>query len=537
MRLSEPEYDLIDAVVDGRYRILRLIGRGGMGVVYEAEAVRLRRRCACKVLPPEYTRDEIAIARFEREAQAAARVDHPNVVTIHDTGTTPDGSGYIAMDLLRGESLDCTLSREGPLPWSRARHIALQICRALAAAHAQGVVHRDLKPENCFRITHDGDQDFIKLVDFGIARLSDPDSRDAKRLTATNAILGTCSYMAHELVAGEHSLCDHRVDVWAVGVVLYEMLTGTLPFRGHNQGQIFHAILTETPMPMSRAAPDADIPEALEPIVAKALEKRLDRRFRSIEDLARELVRVDDRGEATPGTLVAPVAEPAPVLTRTGSVDGMAPTLVRAPRTSATPTRSQLHETSSRLVVSGPRQLARWLAAAALGVGSALVALAMLSSTSTPVQPSVGSMQPSIPSPPPTLHVDAVGGEPPPGGPQPAEDIAPPGPSTPRAAGPGAPRPPRRVSREHYADTVQRRLARLSKSAGVRRCLAAHNSAKLRATVEISATTGRVLRLTAQLLMRGSALETCVERESRRWRFPLAAGARNYEGTLHLNAG
>lgn len=281
---------LIGTVIDDRYRILRVIGRGGMGVVYDAEATRLGDRlCAVKVLLPEFTLNETAVARFRREAQVAARVKHPNVVEIFDTGATPGGLGYIAMELLSGETLDRTLRREGPLPWSRAARILLQICRALAAAHAQKIVHRDMKPENCFRCGREGDDDFIKVLDFGIAKLTNTDDAGL-RLTATNSVVGTYAYMSFEQVRGEE--VDHRADVWAVGVILYEMLTGVLPFRGTNQGQIWTAITHYEPEPLRNIAPGAMIPDAVEAIVRQALAKPLSERYPTIEALARAIAGV-----------------------------------------------------------------------------------------------------------------------------------------------------------------------------------------------------------------------------------------------------
>ena len=293
---AEPTGALIGQLIDDRYRIRRLIGRGGMGAVYEAEATRLDRLCAFKALLPEYTRNDTAVQRFRREAQVAARVKHPNVVEIFDTGTTQGGLGYIAMELLQGESLDRTLRREKRLPWPRACHIALQICRALGAAHAKHIVHRDMKPENCFRLTVEGDHDYIKVLDFGIAKLTDPDGDANNRLTATNSVIGTYAYMAFEQVSGLD--CDHRVDIWAVGVMLYEMLTGTLPFKGSNQGQIWTAIFQHTPPPVRDIVPDADIPEAVDAIVARALAKNREDRYPAIEALALDLAAVGVTGTA-----------------------------------------------------------------------------------------------------------------------------------------------------------------------------------------------------------------------------------------------
>jgi serine/threonine protein kinase len=318
---------LLGQIVDGRYSIRRVIGRGGMGVVYEAEATRLGRRlCALKVLLPEFTRSETAVARFTREAELAGRVKHPNVVEIFDTGTTVDGRGYIAMELLHGESLDCTLRRDGPLPWARVQHIMIQICNALTAAHGEKIVHRDMKPENCFRVERDGDRDFIKVLDFGIAKLTDPEGNTTPRLTATHAIIGTFSYMAHEQVRGEE--IDHRVDVWALGVMLYEMLTGYLPFRGSNQGQIWTAISSYDPEPMQNIAPDATIPAAAEAIMRRALARPRDERFPTVEALSRAVAEVHTDGVVRP--LTKHFSPPNPP-----TEHGASPTFVNGPTAAA----------------------------------------------------------------------------------------------------------------------------------------------------------------------------------------------------------
>lgn len=314
---GEPASDpMLGQVVDGRYLIRGILGRGGMGVVYDAVATRLGGRpCAVKVLLPEFTRNDNAVARFSREAELAARVKHPNVVEIFDTGTTADGRGYIAMELLRGESLDRTLRREGPLSWSRAQHIIIQICRALAVAHAEKITHRDMKPENCFRGERDGDRDFIKVLDFGIAKLTEkPDDPGAARLTASDAVIGTYAYMAPEQARGES--IDHRVDVWALGVMLYEMLTGHLPFRGNNQVQIWNAVCNYDPEVMRSIAPAMGIPEPAEAIVRRALTKARDSRFPTVDALARALaeVQVDSAAPlatARPGSLNSPPIDAA----------------------------------------------------------------------------------------------------------------------------------------------------------------------------------------------------------------------------------
>ena len=336
MTSNPPPDPLIGQVVDDRYRILRPIGRGGMGQIYEAQSTRLGGRlCAVKVLLPEFVHSGTAAARFAREAEVAARVKHPNAVEILDTGTAASGLRYIAMELLTGEGLDRTL-RRGPLPWPRAQHITLQICRALAAAHAAKVVHRDMKPENCFRITREEDEDFIKVLDFGIAKLLDTaDKEDDPRLTSTGSVIGTYAYMAIEQIDGE--AIDHRADIWAVGVILHELLTGQLPFRGVNQGQIWKAIHEHDLLPMRSLAPQMHIPEPAEAVVRQALARSLDDRYPSMTDLARAVARVQADGtlRAVTGKLALPTL---PVVT---PPDPRSSTLVSSPTEAAAPRLSQ----------------------------------------------------------------------------------------------------------------------------------------------------------------------------------------------------
>lgn len=283
--------------VVGPWRIVRELGRGGWGTVYAAEQVHGQGPAALKILSPEVCKHRTAIERFRREARATSAIGHPNVVEIHDTGELPDGSAYYAMELLTGESLAETLRREGRLPWSRVQHIALQLCGALAAAHAKGIVHRDLKPANCFRSTRGDDHDYIKLLDFGIAKILSGEIGDLASLTNTGEFLGTTAFMAPEQVLGEK--LDHRVDVHAMGVLMFLMLTGTLPFGGTVASQVVVAIVQNTAAPMLMVAPGAGISEAMEQIVARALAKEPRRRFQSVAELAAAIAAVKDAPAAT----------------------------------------------------------------------------------------------------------------------------------------------------------------------------------------------------------------------------------------------
>jgi dienelactone hydrolase len=254
------------------YRVGAQLGGGGMGVVYRAEDVRLKRQVALKFLPQDMTRDPEARERFIQEAQAASALDHPNICTIYDVDTADDGQLFIAMAYYDGETLKQRLKR-GPLPLGDALGIAIQIGRGLDNAHHAGIVHRDIKPANVM-LTHDG---LVKIVDFGIAKLVDHTGP-----TRTGTTLGTVGYMAPEQVRG--SLADQRVDLWALGVVLYEMLAGAQPFLGQNDATIINNILNQEPPPIANVGPDVDR------VIRRAIAKAPEQRYAAAPDMVSDLV-------------------------------------------------------------------------------------------------------------------------------------------------------------------------------------------------------------------------------------------------------
>jgi serine/threonine protein kinase len=219
----------------GPYEIVASLGAGGMGVVYEARDSRLQRTVAIKLLAPALIRDETAKQRFLQEARAASALDHPNICTIHEIDEAPDGHLYLVMAYYDGEPLEKRIDR-GPLALDDAIDIAGQVGRGLAEAHSAGIVHRDIKPANLF-VTRTG---AVKILDFGLAKLAGADG-----ITQTGTALGTVAYMSPEQASGRE--VDHRTDIWSLGVVLYEMLTGTKPFAGQNMLSISHAIVGHEP--------------------------------------------------------------------------------------------------------------------------------------------------------------------------------------------------------------------------------------------------------------------------------------------------
>jgi serine/threonine protein kinase/tetratricopeptide (TPR) repeat protein len=258
-----------------RYHIGNKIGEGGMGVVYKAEDTRLKRTVALKFLPPELTRDPEAKDRFAHEAQAASALDHPNICTIYEINDTEDGQMFMAMGFYEGETLEQRI-KKGPLPLDEATSIATQTALGLARAHEAGIVHRDIKPANII-ITTRGE---VKIVDFGLAKLG-----GRPLLTKVGTMLGTVAYMSPEQARGEST--DQRTDIWSLGVLLFEMLTGERPFQSDYETAVVYSVLNEDPKNMREIR--SDVPEALEEIVRRAMAKRPEERYQSAAGLLTDL--------------------------------------------------------------------------------------------------------------------------------------------------------------------------------------------------------------------------------------------------------
>lgn len=273
---------LIGVTLDERYLVQKKLGEGGMGVVYVATHVVIGKRCAIKVLRPEVNSESDMAERFILEARSAAAIDNPHVIEITDFGRTPDGSAYFVMEFLDGRSLQGALKKDGRFNISRAFHIAEQCCEALSAAHDAGVVHRDLKPENLILISRDKDPDYVKVLDFGIAKVA----RETGRLTRTGTIFGTPQYMAPEQAAG--TTMDLRVDIYSLGIILYEMLCGKVPFEADTFMGVLTKHLYEQPIPPSQVLKEG-LPRSVECIILKALSKKPDRRFQTMADFHADL--------------------------------------------------------------------------------------------------------------------------------------------------------------------------------------------------------------------------------------------------------
>jgi serine/threonine protein kinase len=282
--------DLVGKLVQGRYEVVRRLGAGGMGVVFLARHIHLDKHFALKIISPRFLDDPQIGQRFLQEARAASKIDHPNVVNITDFGPPEEGPAFFAMEHLEGEDLARLLAREGPLPWPRALPIASQIARALAAAHQRGVIHRDIKPQNCLRISRDDNPDFIKVLDFGLAKV----------LTATGksawTVGGSPGYIAPEIYRGGRT--DHRVDIYALGALLHTLLLGRLPAQ------------TPADVDLPPGAPVlhlADLPPPLRALLERAMHDDPERRHPDAESLLAALEATRTALADPPPAILAPV--------------------------------------------------------------------------------------------------------------------------------------------------------------------------------------------------------------------------------------
>ncbi len=274
---------LVGTTLADKYYVLSVLGKGGMSVVYKAKVLQTGQIVAIKTLRMQGLNDELTVKRFQREAEVLRLLDHPHIVRVFDYQTTKRGQPYFVMDYLTGVDLHRVIKREKNLSPERMKDIFMQVCGAVGHAHKNGFVHRDLKPGNIMLINHDGQKDYVKVVDFGIAKLKE----EVQRLTRMGEVWGSPVYMSPEQCMGSN--LDSRSDVYSLGIVMYEALTGEVPFLGINYVDTMTKQISEQPPPFSQVRPDLNIPQRLEEIVMKALEKNPENRYQSTIHIRRDL--------------------------------------------------------------------------------------------------------------------------------------------------------------------------------------------------------------------------------------------------------
>ncbi|WP_394831065.1 serine/threonine protein kinase [Pendulispora rubella] len=392
-----------------KYRIERLVGKGGMGAVYAAVDMDLSRRVAVKLLLPHVAAVPQAVTRFINEGRAAARIEGEHVARVFAAGRTPDGLAYMVLELLEGVDLSSFLRQHPRMPVGQAADYVLQALEAVAEAHHHGIVHRDLKPGNLFLARRTNGTEVVKVLDFGISKVNDPLTEQDHALTSTRAMLGSPLYMSPEQLRSAKSV-DRRSDIWSIGVMLYEMLTGALPFRGESMGELFAAILEQDPIPLGQHRPD--VPHELQATVAACLQRDPQRRIANAYQLACALapfaVRSRDSVEHIRGFFDVPAAATAP-LAEGPSI----PPPPHAPhgQTAQAWADSRANASASTMGNTQPRQGRSLLAylliiPVAFVVAGSIVAIFLASRTKIPpAAPPVLASPVSSPAPPPeTAH-------------------------------------------------------------------------------------------------------------------------------------
>lgn len=280
------------SVLAGRYEIISEVGRGALGVVYKARHLVMEKTVAVKILFADVEKDETTFLRFQREAQAASSMSHPNIVTVYDFGVSDGKTPYLVMDFVEGVNLKDVIARHGRLSIDRSVSIFLQMCSALEHAHSKGILHRDIKPENVVLLHTAWNPEFVKLVDFGIAKYVNEPTTASRKLTMEGQVLGTPAYMSPEQVMGDK--LDARSDIYCMGVLMYNVITGKLPIVGSTSTDTMSRHITDQPIEFHIACPELKIPFRLQRTIMKALKKHPQDRHQTMKELYIELENYQD---------------------------------------------------------------------------------------------------------------------------------------------------------------------------------------------------------------------------------------------------
>ncbi len=389
-RTPEPDAYIGKDLLDGQFQIQQKIGAGGMGAVYKAVQPMMNRAVAVKILHPKLTNRKDIVARFRREARAMSHLSHPNTVKVLLYGELEDGGLYIVMEYLEGKNLNQIVRKEGPLPTERAIPILVQVCGALQEAHSQGIIHRDLKPENIFLSTNGGLKDYPKVLDFGLAKVTEREMKPGSvMLTQEGMVFGTPEFMSPEQAQGKP--LDPRSDIYALAVILYEVLTGKLPYEAKSPMEYIQLHVSRPPIPLNQRVPGRTFAVGLEAALAKALAKKPEDRFATAADFAEALRPFATSAKGFTSMMPAQAAADARARSQASAEVPSAPTFGAPPLHPSLPERNALSRpvlpkqtikmaqpelipASNRMVQKQPAPMPAWTSPGYL-VGIALVCL------------------------------------------------------------------------------------------------------------------------------------------------------------------